>query len=116
MSVKRTARQPTITSQLCYKRLVADADSYDLLPTAPSDHADLHAAFATIVAKDEGYPQFPGAPLMWEDFEAYWLRSATVGCVARANADGARAGACPRRLFNNTAAWNEKTNASANTS
>jgi len=72
---------------------VTGAHAYDLVATTPRDHAELHAAFATIVAKDEGYPQFPDRPLTREDFEAYWLRPASIGYVARNRADGALAGA-----------------------
>lgn len=72
---------------------MAAPDAYDLLPTSERDHAELHAAFAALVARDEGYPQFPGQPLAWSDFEAYWLRSATVSYVARERDGGALAGA-----------------------
>lgn len=74
---------------------VVDADNtaYVLSPTTPRDHAELHAAFAVIVAQNEGYPQFPERPLSFEDFAVYWLQSADIGFVARRRSDDALVGA-----------------------
>jgi ribosomal protein S18 acetylase RimI-like enzyme len=52
----------------------------------PSDHDELYAAFAEVVAAGEGYPQAP-APLAVEDFRDYWLEKKSAVVVARAGRD-----------------------------
>jgi GNAT superfamily N-acetyltransferase len=54
------------------------------------DHDELYAAFATVVAAGEGYPQAPG-PLTRAEFESYWLHHKSSVIAARL-ADGRLAG------------------------
>jgi ribosomal protein S18 acetylase RimI-like enzyme len=64
-----------------------------LSPVAPADHAELHAAFARLVAADEGYPQPPDEPVSIAEFHEYWLVPAAAAFVARQTSDGALVGA-----------------------
>jgi ribosomal protein S18 acetylase RimI-like enzyme len=54
-----------------------------ITPTTGADHAELHAAFARVVAEGGGYPQDPYEPVTWNSFAAYWLAPATTSAVAR---------------------------------
>ena len=60
--------------------------------TTDADHDDLWAAFAAVVAADEGYPQAPDRPVSADGFRAYWLDPARVTVVARQAADGSFVG------------------------
>lgn len=67
-------------------------------PVTEDDHAELFAAFARIVADDEGYPQDPAEPLTFEAFRAYWLAPAAGAWVA--TVDGHLAGASMMKPIN----------------
>jgi len=69
------------------------AATFAVSRTDPRDHRELFDAFCRIVAANEGYPQDPQTPLSQPEFDAYWLKPATVGMVARAVPGGAFAGA-----------------------
>lgn len=62
-------------------------------PATPADHHDLHAAFAQIVADNEGYPQEPWEPLTYAGFHSYWLKPASAAIIARVADTQAFAGA-----------------------
>jgi GNAT superfamily N-acetyltransferase len=66
----------------------ASGDDLRVAPVADADHAELHAAFAAVVAAGEGYPQAPDEPVTWEDFRSYWLDPARLAVVARPRAGG----------------------------
>jgi GNAT superfamily N-acetyltransferase len=70
----------------------------DVAEATPEDADALHAAFAAVVAADEGYPQSPGRPLSMADFRDYWLDGKSLVVVART--DGEVAGSyCLRPNF-----------------
>ena len=62
-------------------------------PTMEEDHADVYAAFRSLVQANEGYPQDPGAPPSFDEFAGYWLTPATATMIARRADDGSLAGA-----------------------
>jgi GNAT superfamily N-acetyltransferase len=72
--------------------VTTDGSEVQVRAAAEDDHADLHAAFAAIVAADEGYPQGPKEPVSADAFRAYWIDPARATVVARSVADGALVG------------------------
>jgi ribosomal protein S18 acetylase RimI-like enzyme len=54
-----------------------------LREAGPGDTAELHAAFAAVVAAGEGYPQAPDEPVTSEVFADYWLDHKSLVAVAR---------------------------------
>ena len=68
-------------------------EDFAIVPTVGDDHIELHAAFARIVAADEGYPHAPDVPLSFAQFSTYWIEPATHPHVARERTSGELAGA-----------------------